>query len=261
MTVRTKQQTYLNYINGQWVPSASGKTEASLNPANIDDIVGYVQESGVEDVNVAVEAARRAQAAWRKLSGPKRGEYLFRAADVLKKRLDEIAETMTREMGKTLPEAKGEVQRGVNILRYYAGEGMRSIGEVIPSTDSEALMFTTRVPLGVVGVITPWNFPVAIPIWKIAPAIVYGNTVVFKPAQETAVTAAKIVECFDEAGLPAGVVNLVTGKGSVIGNAIAEHPHIHASPSPAPTKSAKRSPKKRWPEGRNTSWKWAERIR
>ncbi|EPR28468.1 Aldehyde dehydrogenase [Geobacillus sp. WSUCF1] len=107
MTVRTKQQTYLNYINGQWVPSASGKTEASLNPADIDDIVGYVQESSAEDVNAAVEAARRAQAAWRKLSGPKRGEYLFRAADVLEKRLDEIAETMTREMGKTLPEAKG----------------------------------------------------------------------------------------------------------------------------------------------------------
>ncbi|ESU72233.1 aldehyde dehydrogenase [Geobacillus thermopakistaniensis] len=227
MKMGTEKQTYLNYINGEWIHSSTGKIEASLNPANIDDIVGYVQESGVEDVNVAVEAARRAQAAWRKLSGPKRGEYLFRAADVLEKRLDEIAETMTREMGKTLPEAKGEVQRGVNILRYYAGEGMRSIGEVIPSMDGEALMFTTRVPLGVVGVITPWNFPVAIPIWKIAPAIVYGNTVVFKPAQETAVTAAKIVECFDQAGLPAGVVNLVTGKGSVIGNAIAEHPHIH----------------------------------
>ncbi|BBW95909.1 alpha-ketoglutaric semialdehyde dehydrogenase GucD [Geobacillus icigianus] len=228
MTAGTARQTYLNYINGQWTPSSTNQTEPSINPANTYDIVGYVQQSGIEDLNAAVEAAGRAQPAWRKLSGPKRGEYLFRAADVLEQRLDEIAETMTREMGKTLPEAKGEVQRGVNILRYYAGEGMRSIGEVIPSTDSEALMLTTRVPLGVVGVITPWNFPVAIPIWKIAPAIIYGNTVVFKPAQETAVTAAKIVECLDEAGLPSGVVNLVMGKGSVIGNAMAEHPHIHA---------------------------------
>ncbi|KYD31181.1 alpha-ketoglutaric semialdehyde dehydrogenase GucD [Geobacillus sp. FSL W8-0032] len=228
MTAGTARQTYLNYINGQWTPSSTSQTEPSISPANTYDIVGYVQQSGIEDLNAAVEAAGRAQPVWRKLSGPKRGEYLFRAADVLEQRLDEIAETVTREMGKTLPEAKGEVQRGVNILRYYAGEGMRSIGEVIPSTDSEALMLTTRVPLGVVGVITPWNFPVAIPIWKIAPAIIYGNTVVFKPAQETAVTAAKIVECLDEAGLPAGVVNLVMGKGSVIGNAMAEHPYIHA---------------------------------
>ncbi|MBB6284976.1 alpha-ketoglutaric semialdehyde dehydrogenase GucD [Geobacillus subterraneus] len=228
MTAGTERQTYLNYINGQWTPSSTNQTEASINPAHIHDIVGYVQQSNIEDLNAAVEAARRAQTAWRKWSGPKRGEYLFRAADILERRLAEIAETMTREMGKTLPEAKGEVQRGVNILRYYAGEGMRHIGDVIPSTDSEALMFTTRVPLGVVGVITPWNFPVAIPIWKIAPALIYGNTVVFKPAQETAVTAVKVVECFDQAGVPAGVLNFVAGKGSVIGNAIAEHPHIHA---------------------------------
>ena len=116
--------------------------------------------------------------------------------------MDEIAETMTREIGKTFLEAKGETARGIAILRYYAGEGMRKIGDVIPPTDSEAIMFTSRVPLGVVGVITPWNFPVAIPIWKIAPALIFGNTVVFKPAQETAVTAAKVTECFEEAGLP-----------------------------------------------------------
>lgn len=219
-------QTYLNYIDGAWVASSSGKVDASRNPARKDEIVGYVQSSTAEDLDKAVAAAKKAQAAWRKLSGPARGDFLFKAADALERRLDEIAETMTREMGKTFPEAKGETARGVAILRYYAGEGMRKIGDVIPSSDSEGLMFTTRVPLGVVGVITPWNFPVAIPIWKIAPAIVYGNTVVFKPAQETAVTAAKIVECFHEAGLPAGVVNLVMGRGSVIGDGIINHPDI-----------------------------------
>lgn len=153
---------------------------------------------------------------------------MYKAANAIEKHLDDIAETMTREMGKTFPEAKGETARGVAILRYYAGEGMRKIGDVIPSTDSEAFMFTTRVPLGVVGVITPWNFPVAIPIWKIAPALVYGNSIVLKPAQETAVTAAKVIECFHEAGLPAGVINLVTGNGSVIGQGIIDHPDIHA---------------------------------
>src|SRR5205085_11404893 len=139
------------------------------------------------------------------LGQAERGQFLFKAANILEENLDEIAETMTKEMGKTLPEAKGETARGVAILRYYAGEGMRKDGDVIPSSDKEALMFTRRTPVGVVGVITPWNFPVAIPIWKIAPALVYGNTVVFKPATEAAVTAAKVVECFAEAGLPEGV--------------------------------------------------------
>ncbi|UFJ41387.1 aldehyde dehydrogenase family protein [Brevibacillus humidisoli] len=228
MSVETTAKTYLNYINGEWKESASREAEASINPANKQEIVGYVQKSVREDLNQAVQAACQAQRQWRKLSAPARGEYLYRMADVLERNLSQIAETMTREMGKTLPEAKGETARGVAILRYYAGEGMRKTGDVIPSTDAEALMFTSRVPLGVVGVITPWNFPVAIPIWKIAPAIIYGNTVVFKPAQETAVTAAKIVECFAEAGLPAGVVNMVTGAGSVIGQGIVEHPDIAA---------------------------------
>src|SRR5699024_4063002 len=140
---------------------------------------------------------------------------------------DDIDRTMTRKMGKSLPEAKGETARGVAILRYYAGEGMRKEGEVIPSSDKDALMITKRVPLGVVGIITPWNFPVAIPIWKIAPALVYGNAVVFKPATEGAVTAAKVIECFAEAGLPEGVLNLVTGSGSVIGQALIDHPLLN----------------------------------
>jgi len=220
------EKVYKNYINGEWVSSNSNELEKSINPAEVDSIVGYVQKSTEEDVNQAVAAAKSSQVKWRKLSGAVRGDYLYRVSDILEKRLEDIAETMTKEMGKTLPEAKGEAARGVAILRYYAGEGMRKIGDVIPSSDSEALMLTSRVPLGVVGVITPWNFPIAIPIWKMAPALIYGNAVMFKPAQETAVTAAKIIECFSEAGLPAGVVNMVTGSGSVVGEAIVNHPDI-----------------------------------
>jgi len=227
MTVTTDVKSYLNYVNGEWMQATTQEVEPSINPAKKSEIVGYVQKSGKADLNAAVSAAKTAQSKWRKLSAPARGDYLYRAANALEKRLDDIAETMTREMGKTLAEAKGETARGVAILRYYAGEGMRKVGDVIPSTDSEALMFTSRVPLGVVGVITPWNFPVAIPIWKMAPALVYGNTVVLKPAQETAVTAAKVMECFAEAGFPAGVVNMVTGPGSVIGQGIIDHPDIH----------------------------------
>lgn len=227
MTVKTDVKTYLNYVNGAWISSLGSEIEASVNPANRQEIVGYVQKSGAGDLENAVTAAKQAHRAWRKLSAPARGEFLFQAANAMEKRLDEIAETMTREMGKTFGESKGETARGIAILRYYAGEGMRKVGDVIPSTDSEGLMFTTRAPLGVVGVITPWNFPVAIPIWKMAPALVYGNVVVFKPAQETAVTAAKIMECFDEAGLPPGVVNMVTGPGSVIGQGIIDHPDIN----------------------------------
>ncbi|WNR42966.1 alpha-ketoglutaric semialdehyde dehydrogenase GucD [Paenibacillus roseipurpureus] len=220
-------KTYLNYIDGGWGPSRSGNTAASLNPANINEIVGYVQLSTKEDLDRAVASAKDASKSWRRLAGSARGELLIKAAAVLESRLEEIAETMTREMGKTFAEAKGETARGIAILRYYAGEGMRRIGDVIPSTDSEALMLTTRVPLGVVGVISPWNFPVAIPVWKMAPALIYGNTVVLKPAQETAVTAAKLVECFAEAGLPAGVVNLVTGSGALVGQGLAEHPDVN----------------------------------
>jgi alpha-ketoglutaric semialdehyde dehydrogenase len=227
MATKTDSKVFYNFIDGNWVESGNGDREASVNPANRDEVVGYVQKSSMEDLNTAVNAAKKAQTTWRKLSGAERGNYLFKVADILESHIDEIAETMTREMGKTLPEAKGETARGVAILRYYAGEGMRKVGDVIPSTDPGALMFTTRTPLGVVGVITPWNFPVAIPIWKMAPALIYGNTVVIKPAQESAVTAAKVVECFAEANLPAGVVNLVTGAGSVIGQGIVEHPDVN----------------------------------
>ncbi|MCR2822571.1 alpha-ketoglutaric semialdehyde dehydrogenase GucD [Lederbergia panacisoli] len=218
-------KTYSNYISGDWIPSVSGNANEVINPAT-QEVVGHSPVSTVEDLDAAVQAASEAKASWASLSGAARGDYLYKVANLLESRLDDIAETMTREMGKTFPEAKGETARGVAILRYYAGEGMRKVGDVIPSTDSEAFMFTKRVPLGVVGIITPWNFPVAIPIWKMAPALIYGNTVVIKPASETAITAAKVIDCFHEAGLPKGVVNMVTGPGSVIGNGIVNHPGI-----------------------------------
>ncbi|WML50916.1 aldehyde dehydrogenase family protein [Neobacillus sp. PS3-12] len=226
-TIEKGVKTYLNYINGEWSTSSTKEVLSSINPANKDEIVGYVQSSSREDLDTAVAAAKEAQKAWRKLSGAARGDFLYKAAAIMESRLEEIAESMTREMGKTFMESKGETARGVAILRYYAGEGMRKVGDVIPSQESDALLFTTRVPLGVVGVIAPWNFPVAIPIWKMAPALIYGNAVVLKPASEVAVTAAKIMECFDEAGIPAGVVNVVTGKGSVIGQGIIDHPDIN----------------------------------
>ncbi|MCM3381451.1 MULTISPECIES: alpha-ketoglutaric semialdehyde dehydrogenase GucD [Shouchella] len=225
MAIKT-EVVFGNYINGRWKQEAAPPL-ASINPSDAEEVVGYVQNSTADVVDEAVEVAKGALLSWRKLTGAERGDYLYQAANQLESRLDEIAETLAREMGKTLPEAKGETARGVAILRYYAGEGLRADGEVIPSTDSEALMFTKRVPLGVVGVITPWNFPVAIPVWKIAPALIYGNTVVFKPATEAAVTAAKVVECFAQAGLPKGVLNLVTGSGKVIGNALVAHEHVH----------------------------------
>lgn len=227
-TTEVKTTTFLNYIDGEWIASETGKTGESKNPARKDEVVGTYQLSNSNDFDKAATAARKAQKAWRKLTGNVRGDYLLKAASIMEERIDDIATAMTLEMGKTFPEAKGETARGVAILRYFAGEGMRSVGDVIPSTDSEALMFTTRVPLGVVGVITPWNFPVAIPMWKMAPALIYGNTVVLKPASETAVTSAKIIECLHDAGIPTGVVNMVTGSGALIGTEMANHQEIDA---------------------------------
>jgi aldehyde dehydrogenase (NAD+) len=218
---------YRNYINGEWRDSENGKTQHSINPANKNEIVGIIPDSSKQDLEDAVAAAKAAKLAWRKLAGVQRGNFLFKVADIMESRTNEIGEAMTMEMGKTLPEAKGETARGVAILRYYAGEGMRKIGDVIPSSDADAFLYTTRSPIGTVGVISPWNFPVAIPIWKIAPALIYGNAVVWKPATETAVTAAKIMQCFHDAALPSGVLNMIVGSGSVIGQGIAEHADIN----------------------------------
>lgn len=228
MSLTNKKRVYKNMINNEWIESNSNKVLESVSPMNKDEIFGSVQNSTQKDLEEAVKSAKKAKKSWRKLGQHARGQLLFKVADILEERIEEIGETMTREMGKTLPEAKGETTRGVAILRYFAGEGMRKNGDVIPASDNEALMFSKRVPNGIVGVITPWNFPVAIPIWKIAPALVYGNTIVFKPATEASVTAAKVIECFSEAGFPDGVLNFITGSGSVIGRGIVDHPDINA---------------------------------
>lgn len=220
--------TYRNFINGEWVVASTGETYERENPANPSEKVFEAQASGPEDVNRAVDAAEAAFASWSRLTPAARGEYLRKAADILESSADEIAQILTREMGKTIGEAKGEVLRAVAIFRYYAGEGLRPLGENIPSMTPGNLLYTTRVPLGVVGLITPWNFPIAIPAWKMAPALAYGNTVVLKPAGYTVGTAVKLFEALEKAGLPPGVANLVTGSGSKVGNPLAENRKVKA---------------------------------
>ncbi len=219
---------FSNYIAGQWVESKSGKTFPNTNPANTTEIVGHFQASGAEDALAACEAAAKAQAAWSATPPPRRGEYLFKAAELLESRLAKISEEMTREEGKTLPEAKGEVKRAINILRYFGGEGARQFSYQIPSERDNVFCYTLRKPLGTVALITPWNFPSAIPAWKMAPALVAGNTVVIKPASLAPLSAYRIVEALHEAGIPAGVLNYVTGAGGAVGNTLIEHPAVRA---------------------------------
>lgn len=222
-------KTYGNFINGEWTKPATDRYFQNVNPADTSDVIAQFAESGVEELDAAVKAARAAMPAWRALTGAQRGAFLHKAANVLERRLDEVAAALTREEGKMLFESKGETNRGVVILRYYAAEGMRSVGEVLPSAmNAKTMVFTTRVPVGVVGLITPWNFPVAIPLWKAAPALIYGNTVVLKPAALAPLTASLIAECFAEAGLPPGVFNVVHGAGGKVGQALVDHPHVNA---------------------------------
>ena len=220
--------TFLNYVGGQWAVAKSGKVFANVNPANTDEIVGHFQASGAEDIAAACDAAAKSQAAWAAKPAPLRGEYLFKAAELLEHRLDKTSEEMTREEGKTLPEAKGEVKRAINILRYFGGEGARQFSYQIPSERTNVFCYTMRKPLGVVALITPWNFPSAIPAWKMAPALVAGNTVVIKPASLAPLSAYRIVEALHEVGIPAGVVNYVTGSGGATGDALVEHPAVRA---------------------------------
>ncbi len=219
---------YLNWIDGQWVPASEGTTTPDVNPADMDEVLGHFPAAGRADAARAVEAAARAFPGWAKTPMPARGEVLRRAADLFEARAAQVAEALTTEEGKTLAEAKGETLRGVSILRYYAGECMQPTGEVYPSVLSGTFLYAERVPLGPVALITPWNFPVAIPVWKIAPALAYGNTVVFKPAELTPLTAWHLVDVLEKAGLPAGVLNLVVGSGSKAGQEMVENAHIKA---------------------------------
>jgi acyl-CoA reductase-like NAD-dependent aldehyde dehydrogenase len=221
-------EVFRNYVGGQWVECKSKKTFSNINPANTDEVVGLFQASAAEDVIEVCDTAAKAQPAWAALPAPRRGEYLFKAAEILEGRLAKLGEDMTREEGKTLPEGKAEVKRAINIFRYFGGEGARQFSYQIPSERDNVFCYTLRKPLGVVGLITPWNFPSAIPAWKMAPALVGGNTVVIKPASLAPLSAYRLVEALHEAGIPAGAINYVTGGGGAIGNALVDHRAIRA---------------------------------
>jgi len=220
---RIMAEEFRNYIGGKWVPAASGETFESRNPADRDEVLGTFPHSGPEDVDAAVQAAEEAYRDWMMTPVPDRADYLMRAGLVLERRKDELSELMTREMGKTLKESRGDVQEGIDFLFYMAGEGRRFFGHTMPSELKNKFSMTVRHPIGVVGLIAPWNFPVAIPVWKIAPAIVAGCTSVFKPAQDTPLLATLLVQTFEEVGLPAGVLNLVHGFGREAGVALVDH--------------------------------------
>ena len=223
----TSQVTrYNNYIGGQWVEAGTGRTYSIYNPASKDTVLGEFQTSGAEDALKAVDAAQEALAGWAGTPAPIRAGVLFRAIEILRQRGDDIARTITLEEGKPLSDAQGEVKRAMNIMEYAAGEGRRMFGYTTPSELPDTVAYTVRRPLGVVAIITPWNFPIAIPAWKIAPALICGNTIVFKPASATPWSAVKLMEVFEEAGLPPGVMNMVTGPGASVGNALVESPLV-----------------------------------
>jgi aldehyde dehydrogenase (NAD+) len=217
-----------NYINGKWVDSRSRETFQSINPADKDEVIGIISKSGKEDVDEAVKAAREAYDEWRLTPAPRRGEILFRAAEILLRNKESLGKLETREMGKILPEGLGDVQEAVDMGYYMAGEGRRLSGETVPSELVHKDMKSIRVPVGVFGLITPWNFPIAIPAWKVYPALICGNTVVFKPSSDTSVCAAKFVETLVEVGLPKGVLNLIHGPGGEVGEYLVGHPRVDA---------------------------------
>ncbi|HYP54427.1 MAG TPA: aldehyde dehydrogenase family protein [Pyrinomonadaceae bacterium] len=221
-------QTYRNFINGEWVASSSGKSVQNVNPADTDDVLGEVPLATREEARRAVEAAAEAFRSWRSTPAPARGRIVARAARLMEDDKENFAALLTREEGKTLSESRGELQRAINVAEFCAGEARRMNGETIQSELPSNFAYTLRQPHGVVACVTPWNFPVAIPVWKIAPALVAGNAVVFKPATVTPATAVRLVEIFAEAGLPKGVLNLVLGSGSEAGDEIVNHPAVRA---------------------------------
>jgi aldehyde dehydrogenase (NAD+) len=216
---------FQNYIDGAWVDAASGETFESTSPAN-GETIGVFPKSGAEDVDRAVAAAKAAYEQWRLVPAPKRGEILFRFAQLLGEHKDDLTDLMTREMGKVKAEAAGDVQEAIDMAYYMGGEGRRLFGQTTPSELRDKFQMSMRMPVGVVGAITPWNFPIAIPSWKTLPAVVCGNTVVFKPATDTPALGERYVELFAEAGLPKGVLNIVHGGGGEVGQRLVEHPDV-----------------------------------
>src|ERR1700729_4211107 len=224
----TRTKVYKNFIDGEWVEASTGQTFEDRNPADTRDVVGIFQRSGKEDVDNAIAAAKQAFAKWRLIPAPRRAEIVYRAADMLMERKEEFARDMTREMGKVMKETRGDVQEAVDTAYYMAGEGRRQFGPTTPSELPNKFAMAVRQPIGVCGMITPWNFPMAIPSWKLLPALVCGNTCVIKPAQDTPLSTFNLVRVLYDAGLPRGVVNIVTGFGSEVGTPITEHADVRA---------------------------------
>ncbi|GAC1299921.1 MAG: hypothetical protein NVSMB27_40180 [Ktedonobacteraceae bacterium] len=221
----TTANIFQNHIGGKWQSAQSGQTFPNYNPAT-GELIGHFPLSGEVEAQAAVAAARAAFENWRLVPAPKRGEILFRAGELLTRHKEELARTMTQEMGKVLKETRGDVQEGIDMAYYMGGEGRRLFGYSVPVELPNKSGVAMRDPLGVVACITPWNFPIAIPTWKMFPALVAGNTVVIKPASDTPLSALRLVEILYEAGLPAGVVNVVFGPGGTVGEALLHHPDV-----------------------------------
>jgi len=221
-----KAPVYKNYINGEWVASKTGKTFANVNPANTNDVIGYFQDSDARDVDAAVAAAKEAYKKWRLVPAPKRAELVMELGLWLKKNKEKLAQDATREMGKIIKETRGDVQEGIDCSLYWGGEGRRMFGETTPSELPNKWAMTMRQPLGVCGLITPWNFPMAIPTWKMMPALVCGNTVVIKPASLTPLSVWNLVKGAEAVGFPPGVVNYVTGGGRGVGTPLCTHKDV-----------------------------------
>ncbi|HVA17874.1 MAG TPA: aldehyde dehydrogenase family protein [Candidatus Dormibacteraeota bacterium] len=226
MATAVFQHAHKNYVNGEWVEASTKKGIENRNPANTDDLVGIFPASSAEDVNRAVEAAKKAFDKWRLTPAPKRAEILYRAAEIMVQRKEDLARDMTREMGKVLAETRGDVQEAIDMTYLMAGEGRRLFGQTTPSELPNKFAMSVRAPIGVCGLITPWNFPIAIPSWKMMPALVCGNTVVIKPAEDTPLSTYYLVQILEDAGLPEGVANIVSGMGPDAGAALVNHPDV-----------------------------------
>jgi alpha-ketoglutaric semialdehyde dehydrogenase len=224
----TRAKVFKNFIDGEWVEASTGETFENRNPADNRDLVGIFQKSGKADVDAAIEAAKHAFTKWRLVPAPRRAELVYRAAEILIERKEECARDMTREMGKVLAETRGDTQEAIDTAYYMAGEGRRMFGPTTPSELPNKFAMAVRQPIGVCSMITPWNFPMAIPSWKLLPAIVCGNACVIKPAQDTPLSTFNLVRALVDAGLPKGVINIVTGFGSQVGAPMLEHPDVRA---------------------------------
>src|ERR1700745_2743184 len=228
MGTATRPKIYKNFIDGEWVEASTGETFENRNPADTRDVIGIFQRSGKADVDAAVDAAKRAFRKWRLVPAPRRAEIVYRAAEMLMERKEDYARDMTREMRKILKQTRGDVQEAIDTAYYMAGEGRRMFGPTTPSELPNKFAMAVRTPIGVCAMITPWNFPMAIPSWKLLPAIVCGNTCVIKPAQDTPLSTFNLVRALTDAGVPRGVINVVTGFGSSVGGPLTEHPDVRA---------------------------------